>query len=290
MASRQQKMDAVALLKADHRKVEELFAKFEKARDDERKRTLVKEICTELAVHCMIEEEIFYPACTGKVEDDTVDEAYVEHDGAKVLIAELMQSDPDNEFYDAKVKVLSEDIKHHVKEEEKRGEGLFAQARAAGLDLEALGEQLEARKEELLAEFSDGHSAAAADPRFTGHMLEQGTPVGELFCPASVSGLYKAPRCGTFSLARPLPSAAATFASPASCRAMPRAHAHGPRTGRAGGQAALCKLSPGEQARSPARARQPLPRPGKKKPRDSRGFFSFASASALSACRPRPCA
>jgi hypothetical protein len=174
---RQQKMDAVALLKADHRKVEELFAKFEKARDDERKRTLVKEICTELAVHCMIEEEIFYPACTGKAEDDTVDEAYVEHDGAKVLVAELMQSDPGDEFYDAKVKVLSEDIKHHVKEEEKRGEGLFAQARAAGLDLEALGEKLRARKEELLTEFKHGHLPPPQTRSFTGHMLEQGAPV-----------------------------------------------------------------------------------------------------------------
>jgi len=150
---RQQKMDAVALLKADHRKVEELFEKFEKARDAERKRALVHEICTELSIHCMIEEEIFYPACTGKAEDDTIDEAYVEHDGAKVLVAELMQSDPDNEFYDAKVKVLSEQIEHHVEEEEKRMEGMFSQARHAGLDMDALGDQLRARKEELIANY-----------------------------------------------------------------------------------------------------------------------------------------
>jgi hypothetical protein len=174
---RQQKMDAVALLKADHRKVEELFEKFEKARDNERKQALVKEICTELSVHCMIEEEIFYPACTGKAEDDTIDEAYVEHDGAKVLIAELMQGDPDNEFYDAKVMVLSEDIKHHVKEEEKRGKGLFAQAKAAGVDLEALGEQLKARKEELLAQFKDGELPPPQTRSFTGHRLEQSAPV-----------------------------------------------------------------------------------------------------------------
>ena len=175
---RQQKMDAVALLKADHRKVEELFEKFEKARDNERKRALVKEICTELSIHCMIEEEIFYPACTGQVEEDTIDEAYVEHDGAKVLVAELMQSDPDNEFYDAKVKVLSEDIKHHVKEEEQRGEGLFAQAKAAGLDLDALGAQMKSRKEELMAEFKDGKLPPPQTRSFTGHTLEQGTPVG----------------------------------------------------------------------------------------------------------------
>jgi len=174
---RQSKMDAVTLLKADHRKVEELFEKADKARDKERKRTLVQEICTELTIHTMIEEEIFYPACKGKTEDDTVDEAYVEHDGAKVLVAELLNSDPDDEFYDAKVTVLSEDIKHHVKEEEKRGEGLFAQAKAAGLDLEALGERLKARKEELMAQFKDGNLPPPQTRSFTGHQLEQGRPV-----------------------------------------------------------------------------------------------------------------
>jgi hemerythrin HHE cation binding domain-containing protein len=174
---RQQKMDAVALLKADHRKVEDLFAKFEKAREKDRKQALVREICTELTIHTMIEEEIFYPACSGKAEGDTLDEAYVEHDGAKVLLSELMNSDPDDEFYDAKVTVLSEDIKHHVKEEEKRGEGLFAQAKEAGLDLEALGERLAARKEELMAEFKDGNLPPPQTRSFTGHRLEQGKPV-----------------------------------------------------------------------------------------------------------------
>jgi len=128
--------DAVALLKADHRKVEELFEKFESAKGSSAKQKLVQQICTELTVHTMIEEEIFYPACAGQIEDtDLVQEAYVEHDGAKVLIAELTASEPDDEFYDAKVTVLSEMIKHHVKEEEKRAEGLFAEAKDAGLDL-----------------------------------------------------------------------------------------------------------------------------------------------------------
>jgi hypothetical protein len=172
-------MDAVALLKADHRKVEDLFGKFEKARDKDRKQVLVKEICTELTIHTIIEEEIFYPACTGKAEDDAVEEAYVEHDGAKVLISELMNSDPDEEFYDAKVTVLSEDIKHHVKEEEKRGEGLFAQAKEAGLDLAALGGRLMARKQELMAEFKDGNLPPPQTRSFTGHRLEQGKPVGQ---------------------------------------------------------------------------------------------------------------
>jgi hypothetical protein len=143
--------DAIALLKADHRKVEELFDQYEKARG--RKAGIVNQICMELTIHTIIEEEIFYPACRDAgVEDDAMDEANVEHDGAKVLIAELENGTPGDEFFDAKVTVLSEDIKHHVKEEEKR-DGIFAQARAAGIDLEALGEQLMARKEELKAEF-----------------------------------------------------------------------------------------------------------------------------------------
>ncbi|MBV8394428.1 MAG: hemerythrin domain-containing protein [Alphaproteobacteria bacterium] len=177
MPSKNAPSDAVALLKADHRKVEDLFAQFEKARDASRKQDLVKKICTELSIHTMIEEEIFYPACTGQIEDDVVDEAYVEHDGAKVLIAELMASDPDNEFYNAKVKVLSEDIKHHVKEEEKRAEGIFAQAKAAGLDLEGLRDKLMARKEELMEEFKSGDLPPPQTRSFTGHKLQQAKPV-----------------------------------------------------------------------------------------------------------------
>jgi hypothetical protein len=180
MASRQnKKMDAVALLKADHRKVEDLFEQFEKARDKDRKEKLVKQICTELSIHTMIEEEIFYPACAGQVkDDDLIDEAYVEHDGAKVLVSELVKSDPDNEFYDAKVTVLSEMIKHHVKEEEKRAEGLFAEAKEAGLDMEALGERLAQRKQELMAEFGEGDNLPAPETRsFTGHDLHQGKPI-----------------------------------------------------------------------------------------------------------------
>ena len=91
-------------------------------------------------IHAQLEEEIFYPACEGKVDEDLLSEAYVEHDSAKVLIAEIEAGGPDDEFYDAKVKVLSEMIEHHVEEEEKRVEGMFAQARKAGLDMDALGE------------------------------------------------------------------------------------------------------------------------------------------------------
>jgi len=142
--------DAIALLKDDHRKVEELFEQFEKARGDGRKEKLAQQICLELSVHAAIEEEIFYPACEGKVDEDLLKESYVEHDAAKLLIAEITSGAGEgDEFFDSKVKVLQEEIEHHVQEEEKRMEGLFAQARKAGLDMDALGEQLAARKQEL---------------------------------------------------------------------------------------------------------------------------------------------
>src|SRR5689334_305852 len=156
--------DAIALLKADHRTVEELFEKFEKASGDGRKQKLAEEICLELSVHAQIEEEIFYPACEGKVDEDLLKESYVEHDGAKVLIAEIVKGGPGDDFYDAKVKVLQEEIEHHVEEEEKRMEGLFAQARKAGLDMDALGEQLAARKMELTEQFK---ASGMPDPQLT---------------------------------------------------------------------------------------------------------------------------
>jgi hemerythrin superfamily protein len=153
-----EKMDAVAMLKADHRKVEDLFEKFEGATGAGPKQRLAEQICMELKIHTILEEEIFYPACEGKVEEDLLSEAYVEHDSAKVLIGQIEESEPAAEFYDAKVKVLSEEIEHHVKEEEARMEGLFAQARKAGLDMDALGEQMAARKEQLLAAYKAGEA------------------------------------------------------------------------------------------------------------------------------------
>ena len=158
------KQDAIALLKADHRAVEELFGKFEKASGDGRKQKLAEEICLELSVHAQIEEEIFYPACEGKVDDDLLKESYVEHDGAKVLIAEIINGGPGDEFYDAKVTVLQEEIEHHVEEEEKRLDGLFAQARKAGLDMDALGNELAARKAELTEQFK---ASGTPTPRLT---------------------------------------------------------------------------------------------------------------------------
>ena len=145
--------DAIALLKADHRKVEELFEKFEKASGDGRKQAIAEEICMELTVHAQIEEEIFYPACEGKVEEDLLKEAYVEHDGAKVLIAEIEAAGRTTNSTTPRSRCCREEIEHHVEEEEKRMEGLFAQARKAGLDMDALGEQLAARKAELTQQF-----------------------------------------------------------------------------------------------------------------------------------------
>ena len=145
--------DAIALLKADHRTVEELFEKFGSAKGDGSKERIARQICLELTVHAKIEEEIFYPACKGAVEEDLINEAYVEHDGAKVLIAEIEAGGPDEDYYDAKVKVLSEQIEHHVEEEEKRVEGIFSQARKAGLDMDELGRRLAARKAELIAQY-----------------------------------------------------------------------------------------------------------------------------------------
>jgi hemerythrin superfamily protein len=147
--------DAIALLKDDHRAVEKLFKDFEAAKGEGRKETLARRICLELTIHTKIEEEIFYPACEGKIDEDMLKEAYVEHDAAKLLMAEIEAGNGQtDDFFDAKVQVLSEQIEHHVKEEETE---LFPQVRKADLDLDALGEQLAERKKVLLRTFkADG--------------------------------------------------------------------------------------------------------------------------------------
>jgi hemerythrin superfamily protein len=141
--------DAIALLKADHRQVESWFSQFKKSRSKDRKEELARKICNALKVHTTIEEEIFYPAFLAATEDTEIHhEAEVEHAGAKRLIAEIERLSPSDEYYDAKVKVLSEMIKHHVKEEEKPG-GMFAEARKSDMDLDELGGRLKVRKEQL---------------------------------------------------------------------------------------------------------------------------------------------
>jgi hypothetical protein len=146
---------AVSLLKKDHREVEGMFDEYEQLEDDREKLELFNKIALALKVHTRIEEEIFYPEERGDVEEDTLDEAYVEHDGAKKLIAEIEGMRPAEEFYDAKVKVLGEYIKHHVKEEEQPG-GIFAQAKKGHEDLDAMGERLKARKDQLMSEMGGG--------------------------------------------------------------------------------------------------------------------------------------
>lgn len=140
---------AIALLKKDHREVEEMFDEYEQLDADTEKTALFKKIATALKVHTKIEEEIFYPEERGDVEDDMLDEAQVEHNSAKILIADIEKMKPSDELYDAKVKVLGEYIKHHVKEEEQPG-GIFSQAKKGKEDLDEMGDRLTARKEELM--------------------------------------------------------------------------------------------------------------------------------------------
>ncbi|MBU1378824.1 MAG: hemerythrin domain-containing protein [Alphaproteobacteria bacterium] len=143
---------AITLLKKDHREVEGWFDEYEQLEDDADKLALFNQIALALKIHTAIEEEIFYPEERGDVEEDMLDEAYVEHDGAKKLISEIEAMKPGQEFYDAKVKVLGEYIKHHVKEEEQPG-GIFAQAKKGDEDLDAMGERMASRKDELMAEY-----------------------------------------------------------------------------------------------------------------------------------------
>lgn len=142
--------DAVALLKADHKEVKEWFAEFESSRSAKRKQLLATKICHALTVHCEIEEEIFYPAFLAATKDkDMHHEAVVEHNGAKELIAQIERSDPSDDFFDSKVHVLAEMIKHHVKEEEQKG-GMFDEARQSKMDLQTLGADLLDRKKQLM--------------------------------------------------------------------------------------------------------------------------------------------
>jgi hypothetical protein len=141
--------DAIEMLKADHRKVEELFEKFEQSNDGE-KEGVVDQICAELIIHTRLEEELFYPACRDAgVMEHTLDEAQVEHDGAKMLINDLLEAHSDSDYFDAKVSVLKEMIKHHVEEEEDPSEGVLAQARQHQIDSAGLGQRMARRKREL---------------------------------------------------------------------------------------------------------------------------------------------
>ena len=141
--------DAIAMLKSDHEAVSHLFAEYTKTHSVTNKKALVAEICTALSVHAQIEEEIFYPAVKAALQDKSlIPEAIVEQAGMKILIAQLQGVDPDGEMYDAKVKVLSEYVTHHVKEEHTE---MFPKAKASALDMAELGARMAARKDDLLA-------------------------------------------------------------------------------------------------------------------------------------------
>ena len=141
--------DAIALLKADHKKVSDLFEQYEKSRSATRKQTIVATICRELTVHAMIEEEIFYPAVKAALKDkELVPEAIVEHATLKEFIAKVDGKLPDGEMFDAHVQVFGEYVKHHVKEEQNE---MFPKARKTRLDMQALGQQMLERKEALMA-------------------------------------------------------------------------------------------------------------------------------------------
>lgn len=143
-------MSAIDLLEEDHREVEGYFEEYEDLEDDGAKEELAAKICTALKVHTRIEEEIFYPAARKATkDDDLLDEAKVEHNGAKDLIAQIEAMNVGDDLYDAKVKVLGEQVKHHVKEEE---EELFPECKTAKMDVEALGKTMAARKQALMAE------------------------------------------------------------------------------------------------------------------------------------------
>jgi hemerythrin superfamily protein len=151
-AAKAKTSDAIALLKADHRQVKQWFSQFNKTNSRPKKQQLATHICAALRIHTTIEEEIFYPAFFEATRDkDVHHEAIVEHAGAKELIAQIQGMSSDEDYFDAKVTVLSEMIKHHVKEEEQPG-GMFAEAKKSDMDLKSLGEQLQARKKELQAQ------------------------------------------------------------------------------------------------------------------------------------------
>ena len=141
--------EATAMLRADHRKVSGLFEQYEKSRSTSRKAALVATICNELKVHTQIEEEIFYPAVQAVLKDhELIPEANVEHGSVKALIAQVEGKTPDGDLFDARIKVMSEWVKHHVKEEQNE---MFPRARKTKLDMRALGARMAARKAELLA-------------------------------------------------------------------------------------------------------------------------------------------
>jgi hypothetical protein len=155
---------AIELLKADHREVEQLFEQYKTSRRRQQRGKLVEKIAVALTAHTILEEQIFYPTCSEHgVEEDQLEEAQVEHDTVKLLVRELLEGDLDEDYFDAKVTVLSEYVKHHVHEEEMPLDGIFARAEKSDIDLDALGEELQELKEQLM---EDQNRLLSRPPRF----------------------------------------------------------------------------------------------------------------------------
>ncbi len=178
----QRESDAIAALKADHRRVEQLFDKYGQARRRAEKSRIARQICLELSIHAELEEEIFYPACREHVDDLQLDEAQVEHDSAKILISEVAMGTPTDPFFDAKVMVLGEYVRHHIQEEEMTSGSIFAKALEGGVDTVALGQRMIARREELMEELAD--ELLLAQPR----TLHPGLQQEETFRGATAGG------------------------------------------------------------------------------------------------------
>jgi len=171
-------VDAIELLKEDHREVEQLFERCRTADGAGQKERLVQDIATALFTHTIIEEEIFYPACRDKgVDTGPLDEAQVEHDTVKLLLDDLLDSDPDDdEYFDAKIRVLSEYVKHHVNEEEKENEGLFSRAKTAGVDVNEIGSKLKSRKREV--KMNEKRTRRRPEIRSFHHQSQEESPMG----------------------------------------------------------------------------------------------------------------
>jgi len=169
-ASKSSQTDALSLLKDDHQRVKKLFKQFEKLDDDQEKLQLIEQVCTELKVHTQVEEELFYPSVRGLIEEEgLLNEAAVEHESAKQLIEKLDTGDLDEDERDATFKVLGEYVNHHIEEEETE---LFKQVRKADIDLQALGEEMQARKEQLLEDL--GIAEEPPPPRTRGRGAGRG--------------------------------------------------------------------------------------------------------------------
>jgi hypothetical protein len=154
-SSRSGKADALKMLKEDHQRVKEMFDRFERSSGSAKER-IARTICEELKVHAQLEEDLFYPAVREAIDDeDLMNEAEVEHGSAKDLIAQIEESDPSDDRFDALVKVLGEYIKHHVKEEE--GE-MFKEVKRSELDTAELGEQMQEHKRQLVGRMQSSDS------------------------------------------------------------------------------------------------------------------------------------